>query len=232
MEVEKIQDIGPGFVQKKTLVKMTCLSSNYAKLLNLSCTPRRSRARFPPSLNLQLTLGVHSLFLRVQCSPSSLPPQLTEVAAWSPQPLARLLNNPHTCAGRFRPHEGGLPRWGRGRQQPGVEGQVLGRGCTGWVQGPQSRSTESWAWTDSPREQRASCALGTRVETIEAKVKPKVPAASPCLLGAGILRAGARPRAQRDWDSGHQYRLRYCLVHAHQWVRAPSLTLSDPSLIS
>lgn len=97
-----------------------------------------------------------------------------------------------------------------------MEGQFLGRGCTGLVQGLQGRCTESWAWTQNPREQNASCAPGIPVETIEAKVKPRRNQPDPAYLALGSFgsaRARAYPRAQRDWDSGLQERLRYCLAH-------------------
>lgn len=57
-------------------------------------------------------------------------------------------------------------------------------------------------------EQSASCAPGNPVETVKAKVKPKVPPA-PAFFGAGIESAllcahAPGPSAQRDWDSGRQ----------------------------
>lgn len=58
-------------------------------------------------------------------------------------------------------------------------------------------------------EQSASCAPGNPVETVKAKVKPKVPPA-PAFLELGSrarfpARAHARgPSPQRDWDSGRQ----------------------------
>lgn len=83
--------------------------------------------------------------------------------------------------------------------------------------------TASWAWTDSLREQSDSCAPGNPVETMKAKVEPKVPPALACLMLESRTRARARARglcAQRDWDSGCQDLLRYCVVHAAVGARS------------
>lgn len=47
-----------------------------------SPAPQPSRARPPPRLRRQLSLGAHSRFPAVPRTPSALPPQLAEVAAW------------------------------------------------------------------------------------------------------------------------------------------------------
>lgn len=114
-----------------------------------------------------------------------------------------------------------------------MEGQVLGRGCTGLVQGLQGRCTESWAWTQSPREWNASCALGIPVETIGAKVKPRRNQPDPAYLALGSF-ASARARTLVLKGTGTLVSKNVCAIvwPTGQWVHAPSLTPSGPSCIS
>lgn len=116
-----------------------------------------------------------------------------------------------------------------------MEGQFLGRGCTGLVQGLQDRCTESWAWTQNPREQNASCAPGIPVETIEAKVKPRRNQPDPAYLALGSFgSARARARTLVLKGTGTLVSKNVCAIvwPTGQWVHAPSLTPSGPRCIS
>lgn len=80
-----------------------------------------------------------------------------------------------------------------------------------WFRGSRI-DAESWAWTHSPRERSASCAPGTPVETMDAKVKPR---RRQPLLAWRWDRARARaPLCSNGLGlSGRQERLRCCLAH-------------------
>lgn len=82
-------------------------------------------------------------------------------------------------------------------------------------------------------EQSASCAPGNPVETVKAKVKPKVPPAPAFLVLGSRARFSARTRpvlAPKGTGTLVAKISSAIVWPTRQWVRAPSLTPSSPEL--